>query len=129
TRLTPATNGVYGTLTITNALTLNGGVINFDISSGSSDLIVVGGSLALNSGTVAFNVSGTLPNGRYKLIQYVGPLSGSVLNLVVNGFNQPGSVGVLDSSVANEIDLVVSTYVPLSLVWQGDGANNFWDTV
>ncbi len=107
TRITPGTNGVYGTLTITNALTLNGGTISFDISSGSKDSIVVGGNLALNGGAIALNVSGTLANGRYKLIQYAGSLSGSALNIAISRFSQPGQVPALDTSVAGELDLVV----------------------
>jgi fibronectin-binding autotransporter adhesin len=126
-RIMPGTNGVYGTLTITNALTLNGGTINFDISSGSKDLIVVGGNLVLNNGTIALNVSGTLPNGSYKLIQYSGAFSGSVLNLAVSGFNQSGSVALLSSTTPGEIDLVISSYIALNLVWQGNGGNNLWD--
>jgi autotransporter-associated beta strand protein len=132
TRLSPGTNGVYGTLTITNALVVSGGSLNLDVSTGSTDLLVVGGNLTLDSGTIVLNVSGTLPNGRYKLVQYGGSLrgaavSGSVVNLPVNGFNQPGSIASLSSSVAGEIDLVISSYIPLNLVWQGDGGNNFWD--
>jgi autotransporter-associated beta strand protein len=127
TRITPGTNGVYGTLTITNALTLNGGTISFDISSGSKDLIVVGGNLALNGGAIALNVSGTLANGRYKLIQYAGSLSGSALNIAISGFSQPGQVPALDTSVAGELDLVVSSYVPVNLTWQGNGTSNPWD--
>src|SRR5260370_33744871 len=37
TRITPGTNGGYGTLTITNALTLNGGTIIFDHSPRSEE--------------------------------------------------------------------------------------------
>ncbi len=129
TRITPGTNGVYGTLTINNALNLNGGTINFDVSSGSRDLIVVGGNLTLTSGTLLLNVSGTLPNGSYKVIQYGGSLSGSAANIVVNGFSQSGSVATLSSATAGEIDLVISTYTPVNLTWQGDGGNNYWDVL
>ncbi len=129
TRITPGTNGVYGTLTINNALTLNGGTLNLDVSTGSKDLIVVGGNLAINAGTVALNVSGTLPVGSYKLIQYAGALSGSAGNLVVSGFAQSGSVASLSSATPGEIDLVISSYVPVNLTWQGDGGNNYWDVL
>ncbi len=129
TRVTPGTNGIYGTLTINNAFSWSGGLLNFDISSGSKDLLVVGGSLALNSGTLQLNVSGTLPLGRYKVIQYGGSLSGSVGNIALSGFNQPGAVASLSSSVAGEIDLVISAYVPVNLTWQGNGGNNFWDVL
>jgi fibronectin-binding autotransporter adhesin len=129
TRITPGTNGVYGTLTINHALSWSGGVVNFDVSSSSSDLLVVGGNLALNSGTLQLNVTGTLPLGRYKVIQYGGTLSGSVGNIALNGFDQVGAVPSLDSSVAGEIDLVITAYTPVNLTWQGNGVNNFWDVL
>ena len=129
TRITPGTNGVVGTLTITNALTLNGGTVNMDVSTGAKDLIVVGGNLTLTSGTILLNVSGSLANGSYKLIGYSGSLSGAVGNMVVNGFSQSGQVAALSSSVAGEIDLVISAYVPKNLVWQGDGGGNLWDAL
>ena len=125
-RITPGTNGVYGTLNINNTLTLNGGTVNMDVSSGSKDLIVCQ-NLNLTSGTIALNVSGSLTNGSYKLIQYSGTLSGDVANLVVNGFSQSGEVAALSSATPGEIDLVISPYVPQNLVWQGDGGGNAWD--
>jgi autotransporter-associated beta strand protein len=128
TRITPGTNGVVGTLTITNALTLNGGTVNFDVATNSKDYISVGGDLTLAAGTIALN-AGTLTNGVYKLIGYTGALGGSVGNLVVSGFSQSGKVASLSSAVAGEIDLVISPYVPVNLVWQGDGAGNPWDVL
>jgi autotransporter-associated beta strand protein len=44
-KLSPATNGVIGTLTFNNDLNLNGGTFNLDVNTGSRDLIAVGGNL------------------------------------------------------------------------------------
>jgi autotransporter-associated beta strand protein len=126
--LNPAGTGTIGTLTLNNALGLNGGTYYFDISNGSRDQLVVGGNLALNGGLLQLNVVGSpLANGTYKLISYSGSLSGLVGNLSVAGFNQAGQVANLSSATAGEIDLVVSSYVALNLTWRGDGLNNKWD--
>jgi autotransporter-associated beta strand protein len=128
TRISPAGNGAAGTLAFVNDLTLAGGILNMDVSAGGSDLITVGGALNLAGGTIHLGLTGALPNGTYKLIQYAGSLNGSVANLTVSGFSQAGQVATLSSATAGQIDLVVSSFVAPYLVWQGDGANNFWDT-
>ncbi|MDR3456660.1 MAG: autotransporter-associated beta strand repeat-containing protein [Verrucomicrobiae bacterium] len=126
--LSPATNGVAGTLTLNSGdLTVNGGALAFDISAAAHDLLVVNGNLNLTGGTVQLLVGGTLANGAYKLVQYSGSLTGVPANLTVTGFSQAGKVATLSSANANEIDLVVSSAGGANLVWQGDGGNNFWD--
>ena len=127
TRISPATNATVGTLTFGNGLTFSGGTYNCDISTSVKDSIVVGGSLTLSSGVVALNITGTLTNGSYTLINYTGALSGSSSNLSISGFSQPGQVAVLSDATPNQIRLVVSTYVAKNLVWQGDGGANLWD--
>ena len=126
--LNPAGNGTTGTLTFNNSLSVNGGTVYLDLSTGPLDQLTVGGNLALNSGLVQLNVIGSaLPNGTYKLITYSGSLSGGAANLSVAGFAQPGQIATLSDSNPGEIDLVVSTYVALGLIWRGDGVNNRWD--
>lgn len=130
--ITPGTNGVVGTLTFANDLTVAGGSLSMDVSPnpGPSDLIMVGGSLSLNGGTVQLNVTGTLANGTYKLIQYAGSLlsgSGSSGALVLKGFSQAGQTSFLDDSTTGEIDLVVIANASDNLTW-GDGSNgSTWD--
>ncbi len=128
--LSPATNGVSGTLSLANGdLTVNGATLALDISTGSRDLIVVDGNLSLSSGSLSLNVNGTLTNGTYKLIQYTGSLlsgAGSSANLSLTGFNQSGKVATLSEATSGEIDLVVKTQNGLSVVWQGS-VNNNWD--
>lgn len=128
--ITPGTNGVVGTLTFANDLQINGGTLNIDLSTtpAQSDLIVVGGALSLTGGTVQLNVTGTLPNGRYKLIQYGSLASGpgSSGTLAVSGFSQFQQGAVLSDSVPGELDLVVSTTASDPITWSGTGSS--WDT-
>ena len=131
--ITPGTNGVVGTLTFAGNLTLAGGSLVLDLATNSSqrDLLSVGGALTINAGTVQLNVTGTLTNGVYKLIQY-GSLSspaGSSANLIVAGYSQPGKVLQLSDSTSGEIDLVVTSLGGASTVWQGNDASNpnNWD--
>ncbi|HXT11038.1 MAG TPA: autotransporter-associated beta strand repeat-containing protein, partial [Candidatus Angelobacter sp.] len=128
--LTPGTNGVVGTLTFANDLQIAGGTLNVDVSAtaGQSDLVVVAGALTLSGGTVQLNVTGTLPVGRYKLIQY-GTLAsgaGSSGTMAVTGFSQPGTLAVLSDSTPGEIDLVIQTAASDNLTWSGTGTS--WDT-
>jgi autotransporter-associated beta strand protein len=126
--VSPGGNGLAGTLTINNGdLTVNGGALAFDVSASSEDSLVVNGNLNLTSGTLQLNVSGSLPNGAYKLIQYSGSLGGAADNLSIAGFSQSGSVAAISSAHSGEIDLVLSAAGGANLVWQGDGGNNYWD--
>jgi autotransporter-associated beta strand protein len=141
TTISPATNGVTGTLTVAGDLTVNGGTIAMDINGptgatkdalaittgggGTGSLTLNGG---LNSGTLVLNVGGTLNNGVYPLITYQGSLVGSVGNLVLSGFSQPGALGYLSASSPNNgtISLNVIPGATNSLTWGGQ-VNNVWD--
>ena len=127
TTLIPGANGVVGTLTINNNLTLAGGALNVDVGTSSRDLVVVGGTLNLNAGSIVLNPLNTLPNGAYKLISYAG-FNGSVANVSLAGFAQGGQLAYLtNNATSQEIDLVVFSGAGASLIWVGDGVNNFWD--
>ena len=124
--------GSPGTLTITNALTLSGGVTNrFDLSDDptgttkTNDLIRVFGNLNLSGVNVLkFSLLDGLPgNGVYTLITYSGALSGSLANFSLSGINgtltnPPGAIAII----------VNASRPPATLVWTGNGGNNFWDT-
>ena len=130
--ITPGTNGVVGTLTFANDLTLAGGTVNLDLSTDTaqSDLVVVSGNLNTYGGTVQLNVTGTLTNGIYKLIQ-CGSLvsgSGSAANLTLAGYTQAGKSLALSDAGSTEIDLVVTPAASDNIVWTGtDGAS--WDLI
>jgi fibronectin-binding autotransporter adhesin len=129
TTVTPGTNGVLGTLTFMNDLNLNNGNFRFDFVSGTSDKILVGGTLNQNAGLVILNITGTsLANGLYPLIYATNGLGGSYANLVPVGFVQPGQLAVLTNSTPNELDLLVYTGVAPIVTWVGDGSQNLWDT-
>ncbi|HYG21153.1 MAG TPA: autotransporter-associated beta strand repeat-containing protein [Verrucomicrobiae bacterium] len=124
-------NGAAGTLTITNGLTMAGGVTNrFDLSDDAAgttktnDVVDVIGDLTL-SGVNAIRVSlldGVPGNGVYTLIRYSGNLNGSLANLVISGVsgtltNPPGSIAMV----------VDAQRPPAFLLWAGDNVSNIWD--
>jgi fibronectin-binding autotransporter adhesin len=127
TTLVPGTS--IGTLSFSNNLTLNGGSFRFEVGTNGYDVIAVGGNLTLSSGTIQLTTLTTLTNGTYRLFRYGGSLTGTAANLAVAGFNQSGSVASLSSATPGEIDLIVTPYIALNLVWQGNGGNNFWDVL
>lgn len=126
-------NGIAspGTLTITNGLTLSGGVTNrFDVSDDptgtikTNDLIRVIGDLNLSGVNVLkFSLLDGLPgNGVYTLITYSGTLNGSLVNFSLSGIsgtltNPPGEIAIIVNAVRP----------PGTLTWTGNGGNNFWD--
>jgi len=124
-------NGV-GRLTILNTigngmLQMNGGTIVADISTSTSDSLVVNGNVDLSSGTVQLNITGNLTNGSYKLATYSGSImAGSAANLAVTGFSQAGQIAFLSDATPGEIDIVVASKGSDSLVWNGN-VNNLWD--
>ncbi len=124
--------GSPGTLTITNHLTLSGGVTNrFDLSDDptgtlkSNDAIHIVGNLNLSGvNTIRVSLLDGLPgNGVYTLFKYTGTLSGSLANLTISGVsgtltNPPGEIAIV----------IDARRPPASLVWAGNGVNNIWDT-
>ena len=131
--LTPGNGiGSPGTLTVSNTLTLSGGVTNrFDLSDDptaavkTNDVIRVSGNLNLTGVNVLkFTLLDGLPgNGVYTLITYSGALSGSLANFSLSGIsgtltNPPGAIAII----------VNATRPPATLAWTGNGGNNFWDS-
>jgi autotransporter-associated beta strand protein len=140
--LAPGTYGVgnVGTLTFADdgstagsGLSENGCTNLIDFASSTSfDVInVTGGGLSLaGANVVKLNITGTLPDGNYTLINYNGGslISGSV---VANMTVTPAQVGnqfftLVDTG--SSIQLQVITLGTASLTWIGDGVINFWDT-
>jgi len=131
--ISPATNGVVGTLTFSNNLALNGGnTIVFDLATtpaSGNDQILVAGALNLSGvNTLQINpLGGTLESGTYKLIQFGSLGSGGAANFQLAGSIGNGLQAALNVT-ATEVDLDVSPGVGSLLVWQGDGSANLWDT-
>ncbi|MBN2506720.1 MAG: immunoglobulin domain-containing protein [Verrucomicrobia bacterium] len=121
-----------GTLTVNNAVTLNGAVLYADLANNTTvggnvnDLLVVNGDLNLQ-GTVTVSVTAlenTLAAGPYTLITYTGNLTGSADNLVA----APSRYTItFDTSTPGQIKMTVQDGPPANLVWQGDNALNLWD--
>ena len=122
------------TLTITNALTEPGGVLNqFDLSddctglSKTNDFIKVVGDLNL-SGTNIIELTrldSALTNGLYPLIQYSGTMTGGLTNFIVRG---TAGRSVLLTNVSKTISLLVTTdRLPTNVIWQGGFAANTWN--
>jgi autotransporter-associated beta strand protein len=132
--LSPATNGVVGTLNINNGdLILSGGTLAFDVSNASHDLLTISnaGNLTITSGTLQLNVSGLLNNGTYRLIAYGGVLisgAGSSGNLTVTGFSQTGKAAILSDATPGEIDLVIADTASDHIIWSGFTSSD-WDLV
>jgi autotransporter-associated beta strand protein len=129
--ITPATNGVFGTLTFSSDLDINGGAsrgatLVMDVATTNSDLIAVGATLnlnAANSATIQINAVNTLTNGSYKLITF-GSLNG-LANLTLNYSQANKSVSLVQNG--SEIDLVITSAGTATVVWAGDGGSEYWD--
>jgi fibronectin-binding autotransporter adhesin len=123
--------GTPGTLTISNALTEAGGVVNrFDLTDDptglvkTNDQIKIVGNLNLSGvNTIQVNLlNGPLADGDYVLLTYTGAFSGSLGNLTLVGAN-----GVLSNSTGQILLHVNNTRAPANLVWLGGFSANAWD--
>jgi len=143
--INPGFNNSGGTLTISNALTIEAGAFSvFDISDDPTglvnpgDLLNVEGNVTLSgASTVALNaLNGTLNPGKYRLIKYSGSLfneSGVVPPGPISNFTLGGNVPATSratlvlSNAPGEVDLILVSLNNTNLIWHGDGASNFWD--
>jgi autotransporter-associated beta strand protein len=114
-----------GTITV-GSLTLNSGsFLNYQLGTpgtvggGVNDLTIVNGNLTL--GGAALNITGLsgFGVGTYRLFDYTGTLTGSSLNFgaLPSGFS--ASNFTLQTSVANEINLIVSGTTAALQYWNG----------
>ncbi|MEL7687971.1 autotransporter-associated beta strand repeat-containing protein [Citromicrobium bathyomarinum] len=117
-----------GTLTINGDLSLSGGsILNYEfgeagvVGGALNDLVIVGGDLTLD-GTlnVAQTQGGTFGPGVYRVINYGGTLIDNGLSLD----SVPGNNAFVQTSVANQVNLVNTAGLAFSF-WDGSsGANN-----
>ena len=122
--------GGAGTLTISNALTEAGGVLNrFDLSDDPTGLIktndqikVVGTLTVSGKNTIRVNLpNGPLLNGTYTLFKFTS-FVGSLTNFTLinaNGVltNPPGEIAIFVNNIRT----------PGNLKWAGNGVNHTWD--
>jgi autotransporter-associated beta strand protein len=126
TTISPAGNGLTGTLSINGGLTISGGTLNIDLAPTSNDLISVTGPLSLNNGGIQLNLIGTVPLGRYPVIDFSGALSGGVGNIPPPQISQPNTIATLDDTVSGQIAVVLARSASDVLTWPGTGST--WDT-
>ncbi len=122
--ISPGTNnGMAGTLTVSNNLTLAAGSISSFSLGTSSDRLMVKGNLALGGTLNATNIGG-LAAGTNTLFTYTGALSGSL----AFGSMPPGFKFVLATNVSGQVNLVVgkpvivtTAMVLTNLIFTGTG--------
>ncbi len=122
-------NTNYQYMNISNLTTKAGGIVSLDVSSTTNDQLHVAGVFNESAGGIIRVIYSSLPVGRYHLVTF-GSKTGSAANLslVLDGPQYTASLD--DSTTPNTLDLVISSATPLppnSLVWAGDGVNNYWD--
>ncbi|MCW2477666.1 autotransporter-associated beta strand repeat-containing protein [Candidatus Symbiopectobacterium sp. NZEC135] len=138
-----AIGGIIDKLTINGSLTLNSGSIldyhfglPYEVGGPLNDLVKVNGDLVLD-GTinVTATTGGSFGPGIYRVIDYAGALTNNGLEL---GDIPPGRVEYVQTSVANQVNLVDSTGLTLNM-WDGgavgnknngvvNGGNGVWQT-
>ncbi|MEP9359555.1 autotransporter-associated beta strand repeat-containing protein [Sphingomonas sp. KR3-1] len=122
--LTAGTAGAAGTLTLGNLVLTGGANLNYDLGAASiasaSDRLVVTGDVTL-AGSLNITDVGQFGTGVYRLIDYGGTLTN---NGIAFG-TLPSGVAVaqldLQTSVANQVNLVVSGALPDVQFWDGTG--------
>lgn len=98
-----------GTLTLGGDLILNNASqLNFNLGS-LKDLISISGNLTLD-GVLNVSQDAGFDVGTYRLMDYTGTLVDNGLTVNLSGFN-----GVIDTSVANQINLIVTVPEPSTL--------------
>jgi fibronectin-binding autotransporter adhesin len=114
--------------TVISGLTAaTGDALNFNVSASTNDILNVTGSLTLN-GNPALNiaVSGFVPSGTYRLINYSGTIQGGGSFNLVPPAGSPESFQ-LSTTTPGQVNLMV-TGSSVNLTWVGDGSANNWDT-
>ncbi|QZN94506.1 autotransporter-associated beta strand repeat-containing protein [Symbiopectobacterium purcellii] len=138
-----AVGGIIDKLTINGNLTLSSGSmldyhfgLPYEVGGPLNDLVKVNGDLVLD-GTinVTATTGGSFGPGIYRVIDYTGALTNNGLEL---GDIPPGRVEYVQTSVANQVNLVDTTGLTLNM-WDGgavgnknngvvNGGNGVWQT-
>ncbi len=130
-KLAPGPNAI-GTLTCTNNVTFNSAgtaVIEINKTAGTRDLLEVGGTLTYNGTLQVTNLSGALTSGNSFKIFHASTYAGAFTALTLPPLSAGLAWSTNDLSTSGTISVVISNAPGTeSLVWQGDGALNAWDT-
>ncbi len=141
--LLPGGANVAGTFTINGNVTEGGGVTNqfalpvIGNTNGSlTDIISVNGNLDVSAGleTIILNGfgGGAVSNGTYPLFTYTGTFTGGTNNFnIIQVGIFPYTASLVNNLGAKQIAVVINSAprAATNLVWQGDGVNNYWDTL
>jgi autotransporter-associated beta strand protein len=139
--LSPGGTNAAGTFTINGNLTESSGTTNqFYLATigASNDVINVNGNLDVSSGIQAIVLhgfgGGAVTNGTYPLFTYTGSLlNGSGTNnfsiLQVGIFPYISTLTNITATKQIAVIITSPSRAATNLVWQGDGANNYWDTI
>jgi fibronectin-binding autotransporter adhesin len=123
-----APGAAIGVLTVNNSLSFeSGSAAQFNFGTGTNSTAVVTGAVNVNGATTISisYISAVAAVGTYPLIQY-GSLTGFG-NLTPPASPNPRfTFSLVNNTSAHTIELVVAGN-PASLVWVGDGINNYWD--
>ena len=126
-----ASAGAIGTLTISNssasALTLNGSILQVDLSGSSSDLIdVTTGTTVMNGNQTVFpNPTSAVTAGTYNIMTY-GAKSGTGTALFANGTTTLGNATLAVSGT--DVKITVGAGGLNGSVWIGTGTSAAWNT-
>ncbi len=140
--LAPGTPGTPGTITL-GPLTLNSGsMLSYQLGTPNvvggptNDLTNVNGMLTVNGDTLFVTNSANFGPGTYRLINYTTGTSPGGIGAIVVGTLPNGDTGVIQTSIANEVNLIVTAAPATTKFWDGTtmvgdgvvhGGNGTWN--
>ncbi|NRA38459.1 MAG: hypothetical protein HRU15_09990, partial [Planctomycetes bacterium] len=115
-------DGALGTLSVTGDVILNDTTaLAFECDSpGTSDLVAITGNLTLD-GVLTISNAGSLAAGTYTLFTH----SGTLVNNIVSVSMPNGFAGTIDTSISNQVDLLVISGA--DYIWDGTGDGTNWN--
>ena len=125
-------NGGIGTLTVNNSVTLAAGsttLIEINKTSNTKDLLTASSALTYGGTLVVTNLSGTLANGDSFKIFNGGSYGGVFSALVLPTLTSDLMWYTAPLTTSGTISVVSTNFAaPQSILWQGDGVSNLWNT-
>ncbi len=128
--INPGNLGAADVLRLGSLVLSSGSVLAFDLGDPddgtTSDRLIVGGDLTLD-GTVNTTDAGQFGIGVYRLIDYTGTLTDNGLDVGTLPMGFTPDQAAVQTSVANQVNLVISTAVPIDDLQFWDGADTVAD--
>jgi len=124
--INPGNLGDADTLSVNNLVLSSGSILAFELGDpndpSTSDALIVAGDLTLD-GTLNASDAGEFGLGVYSLINYGGALTDNGLDIGALPFGFTADQAEVQTSVANQVNLVISAAVGPQTVLFFDGAN------